>query len=109
MSSGSNVIPRRARPGLAGLRPNTSEASHRPLVTGIPIRAILESAGAPRSEENAPPFGLPWSPGHRPTVGSLGYAFSYERGSHIQAHKPYRLALGPAWYLFGVKFDHLAT
>jgi hypothetical protein len=27
----------------------------------------------------------------------------------LQAHTPYRRALGPAWDLVGVKFDPLAT
>ena len=37
----------------------------------------------PRTQENAPPPGQPYSPRHRATVGSWEVAFSHERGTPV--------------------------
>ena len=70
--SGSNVIPRRARPGIAGLRPHSVGAPSRS--RGAPVTHALHSSplltsvhtatctGVPRSYETAPPLGPPWGP-----------------------------------------------
>jgi hypothetical protein len=36
----------------------------------------------------------PWDPRHRPTVGSYGVAFSYERGTPVQGWAPSTRAMG---------------
>jgi len=70
-SSGSNVIPRRARPGLAGLRPHNHKAGYKGVFGGSATKTLL-----------AYPYEPPYVPTALSTVGVMGYLRSgYSRNA----------------------------
>ena len=81
--SGSNVIPRRARPGLAGLRPHTrldgAEQTSPPLQRYLAHNNTPPHTGVTQNYGQAPPLGRFHAPRHRPTVGSYGGVCPYCR------------------------------
>ena len=58
-----------------GLPPKTLLSD---VLTGVHVQGYLAHKKQP------PPVGPPYSPGHNPTVGSLGGAVSYERGAPVR-------------------------
>ena len=72
---GSNVIPKRARPGLASLKPCSAKAAREGLVSASGYDACCCGTGVPRSQENASP--------QDPTVGLCLGPYGGPRGGGV--------------------------